>query len=157
MAMTPQELSQAFSGLRPWSKRADFTAADWRAYVRVARLAQNTDPQVLDDALDLFIRTAVQEPFTGSTSESKPFLLLRVMFDLPESAPAESRRIYKGWINWPPPDREGRVSLAWPIAWRSGQPELMASYEGSEGQPYRAAAEYRHFRTAYRYRVLPEA
>jgi hypothetical protein len=77
------------------------------------------------------------------------------VFDLPESAPEDERRPFKGWVNWPPPDADGTVSLAWPISWADGRPTLVAPYVGSEGRPYTAAAEYRHFLEHYPLRALP--
>lgn len=142
--------------LRPWSCGSDFTNADWENYVQVARIVQRTDPQVVEEALASFVKAAGREPFTGYDSESKPFLLMRVVFDLPETAPAMARVPYKGWINWPPADTQENVSLAWPISWRSGMPALVAPYEGSEGHPYAAAAEYRHLRATYPFRALGE-
>jgi hypothetical protein len=152
--MTARELKTMCDSLRVWSRSFDFTDADWQNYIRIAQIVQQTDPQIVETALDLFVKAAVRESFRGYTSESKPFLLMRVIFDLPEAAPAEERWLYKGWTNWPQPDAQGKVNLAWPISWRSGWPKLLACYEGSEGHPYAAVAEYRHLRAAYPFRAL---
>jgi hypothetical protein len=154
MHMAVRELKTMFDSLRPWSRWSDFTDADWQNYINVARILQQTDPIIVEEALDSFLRTAVSEPFTGYSSESKPFLLMRIVFDLPETAPADERRLYKGWTNWPQADTRGEVSLAWPVSWRSGKPELVASYEGSEGHPYGAVPEYRHLRGTRSFRAL---
>ena len=87
--------------------------------------------------------------------ETRLFLLQRVVFDLPESAPESERRPFKGWVNWPAPGLDGTVSIAWPISWSGGRPALVDPYVGSEGRPYDAAAEYRHFRENYSLRALP--
>ena len=147
-----QDLDRLFDSLRAWSQRDSFSAGDWENYIRVAKIVQETDPSIVEAALDRFIRAAVREPFEGQTSESKPFLLMRVVFDLPESAPEQSRLSFKGWTNWPRADAQDNVSLAWPISFRRGKPELVASYEGSEGKPYEAAAEYRYLRDHFPYR-----
>lgn len=150
------ELTTLIQSLRPWSQREGFTDADWKNYVDVAKIVQETDPRTVEAALDQFVRAATQEPFTGSEGESKPFLLMRVVFDLPEAAPERLRRSFKGWTNWPRADAQGAVSLAWPISWRSGKPELVASYQGSEGMPYAALAEYHYLRGHFPYRRLED-
>ena len=155
--MNIDKLITCIHALKTWSNATGFTKDNWRDYIQVAQRVQQTEPQLVENALDVFIKEAVREPFTGYTSESKPFLLMRVVFDLPESVPAAARVIFKDWVNWPAPDAEGNVSLAWPISWQTGQPQLVASYEGSEGKPYAAAAEYRHLRANYPPRTLPAA
>jgi len=150
------DLKELLDSLRTWSQVGSFTRDDWENYMKVAKIAQETDPQIVEPALDRFVRQAIDEPFTGYESQSKPFLLMRVVFDLPENAPQASRLPFKGWTNWPQADAQGNVSLAWPISWRSGRPELVASYEGSEGKPYAAAAEYRYLRNHFPYRRLED-
>lgn len=152
--MNVEELKSALTSLCAWAKRDSFTSEDWGNYLKVAKIVQETDPQIVETALDQFMREAIKEPFTGYESESKPFLLMRVVFDLPEVAPQQSRLPFKGWTNWPHPDERGNVNLAWPLSWRSGRPELVASYEGSEGKPYAAVDEYRRLRRDFPYRQI---
>lgn len=149
-----QNLKTSIDSLPTWSQRGSFTREDWGNYMKIAKIVQEAEPQVVESALDQFVKEAVLEPFTGYESESKPFLLMRVVFNLPEVAPQELRMIFKGWTNWPKADAQGNVSLAWPISWRSGKPELVASYEGSEGKPYSAVAEYRYLRQHFPCRAL---
>ena len=152
--MTGPDLLALLGALRPWTDRLDFTDADWRGYIDAARAVQQADPAVVETVLDTFVEVCSSETITEYTSESKPFLLMRVVFDLPEAAPVRERRSFKGWINWPGPDTRGEVSLAWPITWRDGAPDLSASYEGCEGGPYDAAAEYRFLRATRPLRAL---
>ena len=79
---------------------------------------------------------------------------MRIVFAIPEAAPAEERFSFKGWSNWPEPDERGQVNLAWPVTWQHGRPELVTSYEGSMGQPYPAAREYRFLLDTFPYRSL---
>jgi len=151
-----EDLKILFESLRPWSQPGSFSAGDWKNYIKVAGIVQETDPSTVEAALDRFIRAATREPFDGPTSESKPFLLMRVVFDLPESAPEQSRLSFKGWTNWPRADARGNVSLAWPISFRDGKPALVAPCVGSEGKPYEAAAEYRYLRDHFPYRRLDD-
>jgi hypothetical protein len=149
-----QDLKGLFNSLRTWSQRDSFSSDDWRNYMKVAKIVQGTDPPIVEGALDQFVLEATHESFTGYTSESKPFLLMRVVFDLPEVAAQQLRLLFKGWANWPQADAQGNVSLAWPISWQSGRPELAASYEGMDGKPYSAVAEYRYLRDHFPYRRL---
>jgi hypothetical protein len=155
--MTEEELAKMFNSLHPWSHRSGLTARDWDNYEKVARAVQQTDPRVVEGALQSFMESEGDSPVTDYTDESKLFLLMRVLFDLPESAPVEERHQRKGWINWPLPDANGKVSLAWPISWAHGKPELVASYEGSEGPPYPAVADYRYLKSHYPFRTLDPA
>lgn len=156
--MNAQELQELFGSLAPWSQRQDLTKEEWNNYLKVARAVQQSTPEVVESALELFMRGAIQEEFKGYEGESKLFLLMRVVFDLPEAAPESQRRSFKGWINWPEADSEGNVSLAWPISWQSARPALIAPYEGSEGIPYAAVKEYRYLLEHFPYRQLgPES
>jgi hypothetical protein len=149
------ELVAEFRSLAPWTSASAFGAPEWAEYRRVAGLVLHTDPEVVTEA-DRFVREALDEEFTGSEPESAVFLLMRVLFDLPEAAPELMRVSQKGWVNWPTPNEHGQVSLAWPISWASGSPELTASYEGSMGRPYSAGREYRDFLERFDFRKLDE-
>jgi hypothetical protein len=111
---------------------------------------QDADPADVDRALEAFLARA--SGFEGAEDETRLFLLMRVVFDLPEQAPEEERRSYKGWVNWPPPGADGTVSLAWPLTFAAGDPALVDPYEGSEGPRYAAVSEYRHLLERYGFR-----
>ncbi len=149
------ELRRLFDSLAPWRSRdGDLDDREWANYVNVARSVQQTSPEVVKDALAQFMRDANAARFEGYEISSKPFLLMRVVFDLPESAPESSRRSFKGWTNWPAPDDSGNVSLSWPVSWSTGQPRLVADYTGSEGKPYAAVEEYHYLLNHFVYRKL---
>ncbi len=160
--MTPPESSSFDTGhllslldaLPPWSNR-DFTGAEWQRFSDAAAAFREAHPQVVEAALSEFVRQALTNDYQGFDPESKPFLLMRVLFDLRESSPAAELRSFKGWTNWPTPDSRGNVSLSWPVDWSQGRPRLVASYEGSMGVPYDAAAEYRWLLDRYPFRRVP--
>jgi hypothetical protein len=146
-------LATAFRTLAPWSAAADdLSSAEWDRYVAVAGEVERADPAEVDNALDELLGDG--SGFEAEDDETRLFLLLRVVFDLPETARESERRSFKGWVNWPPPDANGNVSLSWPITWEAGRPALVSPYEGSEGRPYAAVAEYRHFLASYPFRAL---
>jgi hypothetical protein len=152
--VSADELVGLLDSLPPWSHDEDISEAGWAAYVEAARRFRQTDPEVAAAALDRFVEQAAGEEFTGSESESKPFLLMRVLFELPEQAPESERVSFKGWTNWPRADERGQVSLSWPISWERGKPELTARYDGSAGRPYAASMEFRALRERFPYRDL---
>jgi hypothetical protein len=152
--MDKQELIERLHSLSPWQKQDDFTAQDWERYMEVARLIQSADPDTAAAALDEFVRQALQEEFRGYESESKAFLLMRVVFELPELAGVDERRSFKGWPNWPDADANNQVNLSWPVSWEGGSPRLLVSYDGSMGLPYSAEAEYRFLLDKYPFRKL---
>ena len=152
--MTVDDLVRLLDSLPPWSHDEGLSETGWAAYVEAAKRFREADADVAAAALDRFVEHAARERFAGSESESKPFLLMRVLFELPERAPESERFSFKGWTNWPPADESGQVSLSWPISWESGKPELVARYGGSAGKPYAASAEYRLLRERFPYRDL---
>jgi len=152
--MDKQELIQRLHSLTPWQNQVEFTAQDWGRYIEVARLVQSADPDTVAAALDEFVREASAAEQTEYEGDSKPFILMRVVFELPERASANERRSFKGWSNWPDADANNQVNLSWPVSWEGGTPKLLSTYEGFEGLPYFAGTEYRHFLQNYPYRSL---
>jgi hypothetical protein len=151
-----EQLVAALRSLPPWQTIADFGEAEWDAYIRTARLVQQADPDTVSAALDQFAAELRQSnaPYPGYELESVPFLLMRVVFLLPETVPVAQRFAYKGWSNWPDPDDRGEVNPGWPVVWKAGRPSLVASYAGSSGQPYPASAEYRFLLATFPFRNL---
>jgi hypothetical protein len=144
-------LTAAFRTLAPWTQADDLSSAEWDRYLSVAGEVARADPADVEPALAEFL--GERSGFEAAEDETRLFLLLRVVFDLPEQAPESERRSFKGWVNWPPPDADGNVSLSWPITWDAGRPTLVAPYEGSEGRPYNAVGEYRHFLERFPFRA----
>ena len=149
--MSVAQLLTAFRRLPPWGTVS--APARWRDYEDAARLVQQADPAVLDQALLEFLNEA--EADAGDANESRLFLLSRFAFDLPRRAPAEQRRVFKGWTNWPEPDHEGMVDLSWPVRFGAGGPSLLAPYRGSDGPRYGAVEEYRYLRDHFSWRDQP--
>jgi hypothetical protein len=137
-----QDLLAAFRALPPWHSDRGFSDEDWQRYLDAAHLVQHSEPADVEHALARFLDEA--DGFTGVENETRLFLLLRVVFDLPERVPAGERRVFKGWVNWPEPDAEGNVNLSWPVSWQGGRPVLLARFEGADGPRYGAGEEYRH-------------
>jgi hypothetical protein len=146
-------LVDAFGTLAPWPPDGDLSPEQWDQYIAAGATVQRADPDDVERSLTDFL--GQREGIEGAAAETSLFLLMRVVFDLPEKAPASERRSFKGWINWPPAAPDGTVSLAWPLSWDSGRPTLVAPYEGSEGPRSAAAEEYRYLLERYPFRGLP--
>ncbi len=146
--MASDQLVELLESLPPWSDR-DFSEDQWQSYVQVAAAFAQVTPPVVEAALSEFLRRALNKKYEGFEEESKPFILMRVLFELPESVLVGERQSFKGWTNWPEPDHQGRVSVCWPVSWLQGRPQLVAPYAGSLGLPYDAVAEYRWFGDRY--------
>jgi hypothetical protein len=148
---TIEQLLAALRDLPPW-RNTDFKRDEWRRYLQAALLLQNTKPADAERAFLRFLDAG--EGFTSAENETRIFLLMRVAFDLPESAAADQRRIFKGWTNWPAPDADGVVNLSWPVNWQRDQPELIAPFEGAEGPRYGAIEEYRYLLERFSFRRI---
>jgi|SRR5580658_431271 hypothetical protein len=145
-------LLSAFRRLAPWSNAQDFLETDWLPYMDAAKLVQNSEHDEVEIALGRFLDEA--DGFTGVDNETRLFLLVRVVFVLPDGAPVDQRRVFKGWANWPAADAGGNVNLSWPVDWQAGRPVLLARFEGADGPRYAAVEEYRYFLTRFPFRKL---
>jgi hypothetical protein len=150
--LTDVSLVQAVSGLTPWPSDRDLSGDEWADYVDAARRLRDAEPREVTRALGAALAA---DEGTGD-NERRLFVLLRVLFDLPRSAPAAQRLVYKGWVNWPAPDDRDEVDLGWPVAWEDDRPRLVAAFEGSMGPRYAAVEEYDSFRERFGFRALPE-
>ena len=148
-------LVQYFWALPVWPiEHRSFHATEWQHFVDTAALIQRCRADDVREALAKFVsEVTTNRPPGPGAPESKVFLLLRVVFDLPDDAPIVERRSYVGWMNWPDGDN-GRVNLAWPIEWNEGRPRLIDRCVGRVGGPYDAPAEYEYFLAKYRFRDL---
>lgn len=77
--------------------------------INVAKIVQLTNPDTVAAILDEFISQAIKqdEYYKGYENESKVFILMRVVFVIPEVAPADNSSSYKDWSNWAEPDVNG--------------------------------------------------
>jgi hypothetical protein len=138
---------------------ADYRPEHWAALVLAAKAVQDSDPNSVERALAAWQENRAEGLPHTTQVETKVYLLMRVVFDLPERAPARDRYGFGGWLHdmpteEPPVNPDGTVNLAWPVSWRSGDPRLVAGFQGLEGQPYDAVAEYRYLNARYKPRDL---
>ncbi len=148
-------LVAAIKGLEPWRQSKGYSKEGWDAAISVARLIQGTDAAIVEKVLDAYMAQVRNAPANGDFEpDSRPFILMRVVFDLPEKAEPREAFSFKGWTNSKERERDGRVNLAWPVSWGPAGPSLVARYEGSEGLPYSAADEFRLMKRKFAFRKL---
>ena len=138
--------------LTPWGQR-DFTEEEWASYFQCASYIQQMNDEDITELLE-----DIQHQFTnnpdGDQLQSKLFILLRLLFDIPVTGDVSARMSFKGWENWPSVDKSGQVNLTWPVAWKDNQPYLENPFEGSLGKPYALTIEYAYFKDLYPYRTI---
>lgn len=148
------EIVQIVDSVRPWSSEATYGPADWDRIIKIARIFQNLHEETITNALDRF-SFQIKKNFQGDYLEdSKPFLLLRVMFELPENAP-RSERTGGGWVTFNSDiNSDGSVNQNWPISWKNGKPSMVSRYLGYQGIPYNPKLDYLKLNGRFKKRML---
>jgi hypothetical protein len=148
------DLVDGITALPPWTSPEEWTDQDYDRLISTARRVQQSDPELVARALECVLSAALRD--SSIDLELKPLVLMRAVFDLPEDAPASERRVSVGMPNWPKPNQEDRVSLAWPLSWTEGRPRLVGRHEGTDGPPYFSNEEYLYLLQRYPFRPLGE-
>jgi hypothetical protein len=159
------EIMRVIHGVRAWPNTVepDYDEEDWARLIEAARVLQTAKPTLLEIALDQYVvhyDTAFEEGVDKVAEWSKPLLLLRVMFDVPEtedlSAYAPRSCMSFGGFGAMPYDQSGPTpcTLAEPLSWTPNGPVLTGQLATYNGVPYAAAEEYRFFREHFPFRDL---
>lgn len=174
------EIASLIDNLPRWSQESPTTPEEWRQYVRLALALRDMEPEDVERVLIVFMNRHPLAPRTSPAAVwawTKPFLLLRVMFDLPQTPVSDADRgtwmrdnhiaVLPGPIayksiegqSWQPP-----FSLSLPVAWVADGPSLtchpierMVPGTGNIRDTYQPHLEYRYFRANYQYRDSLEA
>jgi hypothetical protein len=150
-ASNPEELARLFQALPKWATNHDLTDDEQQRLLATARTVQQAAPATVRKAIDRFMTdTDEYDPLDREFAETKLFLLMRVVFDLPESVPAADMAYFKGYLR---PESALR-NPSWPISWTEGKPQVVDRCVGSRGGRYLAADEYDFLLTRYRFRKL---
>ena len=153
-----QFLLTELASIEPWRADGIYPRGAWSKSIEVAKEFQAADPELVAAVLEEFVRSTAWvlsgPPGHDYEEDSKPFLLFRLMFELPQTnIPSSRSRFFKGWrpvalsTNDPP-------AQTWPVFWTNGQPYLAASWQGSSGRDYAVAEEYRFFLRSFPFRNL---
>ena len=148
------KLKRELRDIEPWSSSTNYSASGWEHLIRAAGAFQRADPQLAEDVLEEHLRNSAGNPDQMSSEQGKLFLLLRMVFDLPEHAPARGR-IFDGWARGQSDlNADGTVNAAWPVSVDQGKPRLVAGREGAGGGGYSVRDEYTFLRYRFKYRDL---
>jgi hypothetical protein len=150
-AHTKTELVQLISSIEPWRASGKYPRNAWDQAIRVARILQHSEPDIVGQALDDSVSSNLPAVRGDCEENSKPFLLLRLMFDLPQTNASGSEPV---WLRTWRYSGSNPPAASWPIGWTNGQPFLLEAWQGSYGRPYAARAEYDQFRRSFPLRQL---
>jgi hypothetical protein len=151
---TVDELVQFIDSVGPWSSESTYAASDWSKMIRVAKIFQKTDSAKITQAFDKFSADTGRNFHANYLEESKPFLLLHVIFDLPQHADIKGRFVW-GWVSLnKDSNSDGTVNLSWPIEWKEGKPKLISRYMGYEGFSYNPSQDYLYLLKHFKMRDL---
>lgn len=84
---------------------------------------------------------------------SKIFVLLRLLFDVPEDYPRDAARFFGSWRgSLAHEDRSATVDLLWPLGYQDHQLVLKGTYFTYFGFPYDGLSEYDYFAVRFPFR-----
>lgn len=156
ITISAASLVDQFKQITPWRHSQDYSRSEWSKIIDVALTVQNAPPPTMAMALDEFMKWASNQPVHGDFEpESQVYILMRVVFQLPEDSERRNAFSFKGWTNSVDMFRHNRANLSWPVSWTGNTtPKLLARYEGSEGMPYQARREFDYMRKHFKFRKL---
>jgi len=152
------QLKSRMAKIEPWGSSTAYSEAGWKNLIQTARACQEASPALTTAALEEYLQSASANPDDLPLAQGKLFLLLRLVFDLPDSTPTGPGVSLAGWdrggtdVN---PD--GTFDQAWPMLWNQGRPRLVSGRKGAAGAEYSAAKEYSMLRYRFKYRELPNS
>jgi hypothetical protein len=175
-----KKLSDLLATIDPWpSGNLKYSKVSWEHMFSAAKYIRGCDPESVFKTLhtyenkypyrraqfDLDSLPGHKLPSNSSEElgkldktieeDTKIFLLMRVLFNLPEHATSRPR-FYPWHENHTDLDSNGTVNVAWPITWKSGNPQLVTGETGIQGvvDLYLPAEEYDYFLRHYPMREL---
>ncbi|MDB6064327.1 MAG: hypothetical protein JWR26_535 [Pedosphaera sp.] len=159
--MDDDGLANMLNHLKPWPAfrgSETYSKEDWLQVELAARRLQKCDKTSVQETLARWKNN--ENPWLRYNTElsSELYLVMRVMFELPEHAPESDFFGFGGWLCLPPGaslyNEDGTMNLCWPVSWKSGEPHLIAGCRGLHGPAYEPAAEYHYLHDHYRFRDL---
>ena len=110
----------------------------WQQLIAFARVVQKCDTNSVEAALRKYQGTnsssIEQTTEELDRNDKKLFLLMRVIFELPSSAPPQESVRFGRWVTWGTEvNKDGTVNIGWPIRWEQGRPTLVSGFAGLQG------------------------
>lgn len=130
----------------PWTQSTNY--GDWQRLEFVACKIQKMDTEQVASLLDQYTQEIGKD-------DSVPYLLFRVIFDVPTNsvAPPKYFKIWRG-IEFAK-NSDATFNISWPIEWDGSSPHLMNGNFGShDNAVYVPSEEYRYFLGLYPFRKL---
>jgi hypothetical protein len=154
-AFARYRLKRRFSQIEPWTASTNYSVGGWRQLIKTAKAVQAANSSLAGDALGEYLQRYANRPDQLPGEQAKLFLLLRVVFDLPETGSAGPSASFGG----PTAKRSdasagGTANLAWPLSWNQGTPRLVAGCESAASGVYRVKDEFDFLRFHFRRRDL---
>ena len=152
-AWTRYRLKSMVAKMEPWTATPDYSEAGWKQAVKTAKAFQKVDYVLATEALTGYLAQYANDADRLTEAQGKAFLLLRVIFEAPESGGA--RLPFAQWERGQTDvNQNGSLNLAWPLMWNEGRPRLVAGRQGTAGSTYSIATEYDYFRYNFKPRDL---
>jgi hypothetical protein len=153
--MTEGHLAILLEAIEAWpASSTNYSRAAWQRLAEAAKEFQSDDPRSVEKALAKFQRTG----FAGQRENpGKLLLLMRIVFDVPDSSPINQIHMFAGWVTHGTEFKSDRsANLAWPLKWNNGDPYLVCGFLGIQGidAQYNAAEEFNYFLGKYPLRDL---
>jgi len=156
--MDEKTLATMLSTIAPWTDTStNYSETNWEHLVMIAKLIQKSDSENICKTLEKYQQEQVANSMNETRNDSKLYLLMRVVFDLPEHAPNDTNWSYFGcWLTARTEyNSDGTINRAWPITWKKGDPCLISGCLGIQGfERYNAAKEFLYFHSKCSLRVL---
>jgi hypothetical protein len=152
-AFAKYRLKRAINKIEPWTTTTNYTLAGWKQLVAAAKKFQASTPDLANAAVSELLENNANKPELAIV-QAKTFLLLRMVFELPENSPGQpvmTANYFRGYTDMNP---DGTFNLAWPISLNAGSPRLVAGCEGSAGDNYSPQKEFNYLRFKFKYRDL---
>ena len=156
--ISPRMLARLIATLDPW-EAPEFSRESWSRYYAIAELLQECGDELVIHAFREYSEDALRNAKTvGLTRElSKAYILMRVLFELPEETWSGDGGYRGGWFGWSNEDPAEMLyanSPSWPIAWTEEGATLVSGCGGYSGPPYSPDREYQAMRDRFAYRSL---
>jgi hypothetical protein len=148
-------LEHLLEHVEPWRASKDYSKKDWDKLVAAARGIQHLPPEEVERVFNRYIEEHSAAVNADYSEISKPFLALRMAFELPEESRTDPKfnvmlwRSARAEVN-----SDGSFNAAWPLSFKSGSPRLQTRFAGFLGPTYDIVSEYKAMRAAYPFRKL---
>jgi hypothetical protein len=146
-------LKHAINKIEPWTASTNYSRAGWKQLVAAAKTFKGSASELANAAVGELLESNAGQPGLAIT-QAKIFLLLRMVFELPENSPGQpviAANYFRGHTDMNP---DGTFNVAWPISLSAGQPRLVSGCEGVAGDNYSPQKEFNYLRFHFKYRDL---